>query len=283
MASSRTLGKYLTPQQHQRLSIAEIHRLWNDELHRAAGRTPCKFNPSIVAEAFGTSKSEPNDVAKRLNEIKRFGKWQDAAGNLYENDCIDYDLIELIQKGELRAYPGKDSSAEPIRIDDVQGINLRPKTGKYFIDRDELGGFLFRQGHPLPKFWYRPQDEAIYRDRLAEQRESVREMREHLKMVISDNERLQQELLEPRAFMNPEHPFFAPELEAAVAVWLEMFEHKKTGDIVADKPKMALWLNANRAEQLGAQDKGISKAIDRIVTIANYRKTPGRPRTRKLT
>ncbi len=282
MGSSKTLGKYLTAQHQQRLSIADIHRLWNAELHQAEGRTPyASSHPDSTLQSVEVSP-DPAGIFKAFNELTKIGKWQDAAGNIVSDDQIDWDLAELIQKGELRTYPGKDPSINPIPVKDIQGINIRPKTRSYFIDRDELGLFLFRQGHPLPKFWYKSQDENIYQDRLAKQHDSVREMREHLKSVISANKRLKQDLLKIRPFMDSEHPFFAPELEAAVAVWLEMFDHKNKGDIVADKPTMALWLNENRETELGIREKGIGKAIDRIVIVANYRKTPGRPRTRNI-
>jgi hypothetical protein len=282
MGSSKTLGKYLTAQHQQRLSIAEIHRLWNAELHQAEGRTPYASSHPNSTPQSGEVSPDPADIFKAFNELTKIGKWHDAAGNIVSDDQIDWDLAELIQKGELRTYPGKDPSINPIPVKDIQGINIRPKTRSYFVDRDELGLFLFRQGHPLPKFWYEAQDENIYQDQLAKQNDSVREMREHLKLVISENEHLRQDLLKARPFMDPEHPFFAPELEAAVAVWLEMYDHRNKGDIVAGKPTMESWLKANRATELGIQVKSIRKAIDRIIIVANYNKTPGRPRTRKI-
>ena len=281
MAFSKTLGKYLSPKQNQRLSIAEIHRLWNAEQHQAAGRIPYTYkDPQTPTD--NESLFDPTVIKALVENISNIGKWQDEKGDAYANDQIDFDLIELIQQGELRAYPGKDATVAPIPAEELQHTNLRPETSKYFIDREELGCFLAKHGHTLPAFWYEPGDETIYLDKLATRRESVTEQREQLKAVLAEKEQLERDLLNARPFMDPEHPFFAPELEAAVAVWLEMFNHKQEGEIVADKPKMGLWLEENRHEQLGVGGKGINKAIDRIVTVANYRKIPGRPRKRKL-
>ena len=56
--------------------------------------------------------------------------------------------------------------------------------------------------------------------------------------------------------MDPEHPFFAPELEAAVALWLELFRNRQQTDLVAHKPTMELWLKENRHETLSIGGKG---------------------------
>ena len=42
MAHSKTLDKYLAPKEQQRLSLDEVDRQWNIELHREAGRVAYK-------------------------------------------------------------------------------------------------------------------------------------------------------------------------------------------------------------------------------------------------
>jgi hypothetical protein len=56
VAHSKTLGKYLTPKEHLRLSLDEIDRQWNIELHRDAGRVP--YQPETAVDA---REGEPID------------------------------------------------------------------------------------------------------------------------------------------------------------------------------------------------------------------------------
>ncbi|VAX12440.1 hypothetical protein MNBD_GAMMA24-1340, partial [hydrothermal vent metagenome] len=175
MGSSKTLGKYLTAQHQQRLSIAEVHRLWNDELHHSEGRTPCSINTATPSIRTDSEKPDLVNISAITEHLLKLGKWQDASGSTYSDDHIDWDIAELIQKGELQAYPGKDPSTHPIPVEELQGVNLRPLTSRHYIDRDELGCFLYSQGHPLPAFWYKPADEMLYKDRIAKQQQSVKE------------------------------------------------------------------------------------------------------------
>jgi hypothetical protein len=188
-------------------------------------------------------------------------------------------LIELVQKGDLRTFPSKDPDAHAIQIAEIPEIDLSGNTAAYFIDRDDLGCFLVGRVHPLPRFWYEPGDEAIYENRIAAQAESVDAQREHLKAVVAENESLKRQLLDARPFMNPKHPHFAPELEAAVQLWVDLFSDKPADAPVAYTPTMGRWLRTNRLEAVRTKDGKVSNsAIERITTVANPRKEGGRPR-----
>jgi hypothetical protein len=231
-------------------------------------------------------KKEPFDwqhFAVVANELGNLHKWQDEEGNLYENDKIAWDLVELIQKGDLRTYRSKDPTAPAVTVKELQGVNLTRKTSEYFIDRDDLGCFLAGRGHTLPRFWYEAEDRTIYRSQLEQRAESVNDLREHLKAVVAENESLKRQLLNARPFMDPEHPHFAPELEAGVQLWLDSFGDKPADAPVAKKPTMANWLKLHRSEAITTKDgKPSDNAIERIVMVANPRKEGGRPRKSKI-
>ena len=94
-------------------------------------------------------------------DFQNIFKWQDAAGNLYDNDEIALDLIGLIEQGELRAFPSNDANIPAIPADGLPRVDLRENTTRYFIDRVDLGCFLVARGHPLPSFWYEAEDVGI--------------------------------------------------------------------------------------------------------------------------
>jgi hypothetical protein len=277
VAHSKTLGKYLAPKEQQRLSLDEVDQQWNIELHREAGRVP--YKPKTPVETREEGPINWQQVGSVLMDFQNIFKWQDAEGKVYDNDEIALDLIGLIEKGDLRAFPSKDTNVSAMPVDGLPEVNLRENTTRYFIDRDELGCFLVARGHPLPRFWYEGEDVNIYENRLAAQAESLVAQREHLKAVVTENESLKQQLLNARPFMNPGHPHFAPELEAAVQLWHELFSEQPADVSVAKKPAMASWLRANRPDAIVTPDgKPSESAIERITTFANPRKEGGRPR-----
>jgi hypothetical protein len=279
VARSATLGKYLNPKNQQRLSVDNIHALWNAEEHRAAGRIP--YQRKIDQAAI---KKDPHNGAllgAAMMEMLDRHKWQDEAGNLYEHDPISSDLIELIRKGDLRAFRSGIPEATPVAVDELAGIEI--KSAEYFIDRDDLGCFLVARGHSLPRFWYEPEDVSEYENRLSKQTESFINLRDHHKALIEENESLKQEMLDARPFMNPEHPHFSPELEATVQLWLELFSQKPADARVAQKPAMESWLTTHRPEAFKSKGgHSSSNALARIVSVANPRKEGGRPRKSKL-
>jgi hypothetical protein len=277
MAHSKTLGKHLAPKEQQRLSLDEVDRQWNIELHRDAGRVP--YTPKTPVETREEGPINWQQVGSVLRDFQNIFKWQDAEGKVYDNDEIALDLIGLIEKGDLRTFPSKDANVPAIPADALPEVDLRENTARMFIDRDELGCFLVARGHPLPHFWYDGEDVAIYENRLASQKESVIAQREHLKVVVAENESLKRQVLDAQPFMDPEHPQFAPELEAAVQLWLDLFSEKPAGAPIAKKPAMSSWLKTNRPKAIATKDGTPSEnAIERITMVANPRKTGGRPR-----
>lgn len=81
-------------------------------------------------------------------------------------------------------------------------------------------------------------------------------------------------------YLDPEHPRFAPKLDAAVRAW------NATSDLSALKgrtPKQALmkWLRENAAAYGWTNDDGTpsDNTLDEIAKIANWRPTGGAPKT----
>jgi len=68
-------------------------------------------------------------------------------------------------------------------------------------------------------------------------------------------------------FMDPDHPCFAPELEAAVSAWAALFS---AGDNSKLNPpeQIKRWLKQYRPDLS-------DRAIDRLSIVANYKRLPG--------
>ena len=269
MAHSKTLGKYLAPKEQQRLSLDEVDRQWNIELHHDAGRVP--YQPKTPVETREEGPINWQQLGSVLMDFQNIFKWQDAEGNVYDNDEIALDLIGIIEKGDLRAFPSKDTNVPAMPVDGLPEVDLRENTTRYFIDRDELGCFLVARGHSLPHFWYDGEDVAIYENRLAAQKESVIAQRAHLKAVVAENESLKRQLLDARRI-------FCPEGSGRSA--LARLVQRKAGRCpIAKKPAMSSWLKTNRPKAIATKDgKPSESAVERITMVANPAKSGGRPR-----
>lgn len=76
------------------------------------------------------------------------------------------------------------------------------------------------------------------------------------------------------SFMDPTHDHFAPELALAVAAWRGL--EGKSGFARGSKAALEGWIDANPDAWMGEGELSNS-AKDRIVTLANWRKTGGAP------
>lgn len=290
MDNQSGLCSLLTLKNTQRLSIADIHSRWNDELHYKAGCTRYQpklevaqqnKNPSNIStsidKAKGVSIGIPGFVSAMEDLLNR-GKWVRHDGSFAQDEQINKQLGDLIKRGNLRAFISMDSSVAACQPAELAKINLLKDASKYFIDRDDLGCFLISVNKPLPQFWYNADDTQIYRDRLAREDATLKDVRSQLAEVLKENDELKRQLMNAMPFMNPAHPFFSPELEASVTAWLEHYSQKSAGHMVAKKPKLEQWIKDNRAQAVCQPNGEISKsALERIVMVVNPDKQGGRP------
>lgn len=77
---------------------------------------------------------------------------------------------------------------------------------------------------------------------------------------------------EPAPYLSKEHPCFSAELEAAVAVWMALFEAEGFIKKQAPKKQIEEWLRMHRKLQSFTKE-----AITRIVTLVNPLKKGGSP------
>ena len=83
-------------------------------------------------------------------------------------------------------------------------------------------------------------------------------------------------------YMKSEHELFAPELEAAVSAWIEIFGQKRIDKSRGAKDQLESWLQAHRDRPLSGGDPFSDKAIERITAVATPKqmKAGGRPPNR---
>ena len=86
-------------------------------------------------------------------------------------------------------------------------------------------------------------------------------------------------------YMNPEHEFFAPELEAAVSAWMELFGQKRIDESRGSKEQIESWLQERGDRPLSGGDPFSEKAIGRIAAVVTpkKKKAGGRPPTENKT
>ncbi len=275
------LEDLLSTKKSQRLSIADVHRFWNDELHIEAGHTQYA-SKSITRVAGGSQDPEALilDATTQLRDVMKRDTWENTVGEEARDSDIKNQLIGFIEKGLLPVYESEDPSIFASAPDALKGVNFLVKLTVFFIDREDLGCLLTKHSTPLPAFWYSKSDEVVFQDRLKREAEGKLNTSIHIDLLIKENESLKQELFDARPFMNPEHPLFSAELEAAVAVWLEHYIDKDPeSPSLAKKRNLANWLEVNRPGAVQSSDGStIPKAIERITMIANPIKSGGRPR-----
>lgn len=284
-----SLSDLTAPERHQRLTIAEIHRLWNDELHEKAGREQCKWEEEPSSSQNSTPSAElsssPNlthllGFANTLLRTQKIGRWQDPSGQIACDEPIQEILIRLVKKGDLRAYASMDPEDKPAPIKKLPQVNLKANAHRCLIDRDELGRLLVQEGETLPAFWYSPADQNRYQTEWTQEREEKRALREQRDALRAENEELKRQLDEARAFMNPQHPFFAPELEACVAAWEACYNDKAlSSKTVAKKDTHGEWLIKHRSPVVFNEEGALSeRALQRMSMVVNPNKKSGRPK-----
>lgn len=80
---------------------------------------------------------------------------------------------------------------------------------------------------------------------------------------------------EAEDFMDPNHERFAPELALAVAAWRGVLNQRKIK--TGTKAALEAWIKANTKAWQGGGDEPSPTAIERITTVANWRRTGGAP------
>jgi len=265
----------------QKLSIDDIERYWNHEIHVSAGRTRHKLQLNAKPP---TDPHKKKDLTKQSSELAREqskrGKRQTTDGKLIDDINSANQFSEYAKKGVLKIYAGAESNENPCRTSDLQ--NIKPaQLGKHFIDRDELGCFLISHNKPLPKFWYADNDAKIYRDRLQRQSIETSNTTAQLKLALEEIAQLKKLANEKLPFLDPSHPFFSSELEAATTAWLTHYGDKTIReDVAPKKPKLELWLKEHRKNLVfddnGAANKSLLDRITKLIN-ADHVKSGGRP------
>ena len=271
-----------------RLSIEDIHRRWNDENHQQAGLKPYRLqHPQPIAKE--ASENGQADVVPTLVEqlsgvvehMGKRGKWVNSNGEMAEDEPINVSLFNLVMQGDLKVYPSTDLGDGPCRLEETSMNSLLRKTDKYFVDRGELGRLLLKSGQVLPKFWYGSEDVNIFGDQLSRNSEALTDMKVQVSELLEENKFLKAQLSDAMPFMNPDHPCYTQELEAAVALWLELYSDKEEGAILCKGPARESWLKNNRPEAVCQANGSISQtALERVSMVTNPNKKGGRPPTK---
>ena len=82
-------------------------------------------------------------------------------------------------------------------------------------------------------------------------------------------------------YMKSDHEFFAPELEAAVSVWVALYESGRLKLNVGHKPQSKEWLRQNYDGRTTGHEKLTTRAIERITIVVNPNKRGGAPSTNR--
>lgn len=77
---------------------------------------------------------------------------------------------------------------------------------------------------------------------------------------------------EPAPYLSKDHPYFSAELDAAVSVWMALYESGEFKSKISHKKQIEEWLTTNRKSQSFS-----AAAIERIVTLVNPQKKGGAP------
>ncbi|MES9897473.1 MAG: hypothetical protein ABW148_00425 [Sedimenticola sp.] len=272
------LENLLATRNKKRLSISDIHWLWNTELHQNSGHKP--YQPETVTSGNDSEHDDMLAAFERFKDICKRDTWLNSAGNKAKDSDVQGQLIAFIADGHLPVYESKNPGTPASTPEELKGVNLPRKSATYFIDRNDLGCLLVEHGRSLPSFWYAPAEEAIFQDRLKRQADAGISERHHMETLIEENRKLKAELNNARPFMDTEHPFFSVELEAAVEAWLVHYSDKEPNyPALAKRPKLENWLKENRPK-VALKDTGLPNvnALERISKIANPAKAGGRPR-----
>lgn len=283
---AKLLNNALDIKSFQRLSINDIHQYWNYEIHVSAGRTRYKLQPNTNAATKSHHEKDSIDTFSKIaNELFNLSKWQTSDGKLVEDISIVNEFTELAKKGILSIYAGTESNENPCRTSDLQNKKAH-QLGDFFIDRDELGCFLVSNNKPLPKFWYAKNDIQIYKDQLERQSTETPNAKAQLEHALEEIIQLKKLANGKLPFLDPSHPFFSSELEAAVTAWLENFGNKiNRDDLAPQKPKLELWLKENRKDLVFDGNEQANKSLlDRITKLINadHVKSGGRPPANKI-
>ena len=260
----------------KRLSILDIHRFWNTELHKKSGHN--QYQPEI-ATSDDDAEFDMQIAVARLKNINKRGAWVNPVGDEVQDSDIQGQLITFIADGRLPVYQSQNPGTPASTPEQLKGVNLLRKSATCFIDRNDLGCLLVEYGQSLPGFWYAPADVAIFKDRLKRQAEAGNSEKHHVETLIEENRVLKAELNNARPFMDKAHPLFSAELEAAVEAWLIHYSDKAPGSsALAKKPTLKSWLTKNRPT-ITTNDNGqpIENVLERISMIANPFKSGGRP------
>jgi len=276
MSNRSGLGQLLSLNNTQRLSIADIHQYWNNELHKKAGHTSYQMK-RLDQEA--TQGKIGESVSALFGELVKIGSWETKDGCKADGDSINQTLADLVKRGDLVVYDTQNPKSAPCAPSKIAGVNLTSNAGKYFIDRDDLGVLLVRGGLLLPEFWYKLDDIKAYQDRLSRDAADITDIRHQLAQVIEDNRALNDRLHDSMPYLDPSHPFFSAELEAAVTCWLTHYWDKEEGDAVEKKASLERWIKKNKADVVMQPDDTLSQsAIERIAILVNPNKRGGSPR-----
>ncbi len=270
------LEKLLATKNKKRLSILDIHRLWNTELHQKSGHKPYQLE---AATSGKDSEFDMQEAVARLKDINKRGTWINSVGDEAPDSDIQGQLIAFIADGCLPVYESQNPGTPFSTPEKLKGVNLLRKSATYFIDRNELGCLLVEHNRSLPYFWYTPADEAILQDRLKRHTETGISEKHHMETLVEENRELRAELNNARPFMDKTHPFFSAELEAAIEAWLVHYSDKASDSLaLAKKPTLKNWLAENRP-CITMNDSGqpIENVLERISMIANPFKSGGRP------
>ena len=261
---------------YQRLSVSEIHGYWNKELHRSAGHKRFQVPENDLDKSIAEGNENP--FLQLVKTFSNAGKWVDENGDFVEGESIESDLVEFVDRGDLIAYVGMSPNSEKCSLEGLSGKSLFTKSHKYHLDRDELGRFLLANKIDLPMFWYNDKDVGIYKDQLGRDDLALVDLRNQLADLVNENGLIKAQLLDAMPFMNSDHPYYSPELEAAVALWLDSYSDNEEGAIVRKKPALENWLKDNRSEAVSQADGSVSKAaLERISMVVNPNKQGGRP------
>ena len=82
-------------------------------------------------------------------------------------------------------------------------------------------------------------------------------------------------------YLNPMHPYFNPELEAAVLAWTALYEKRQPADARLSKDHIYTWARTRYDGSSPQRRHFGEKAMERITTLVNANKTGGRLSNKK--
>lgn len=275
MKKQSGLGSLVGVTKRPRLSVREIHAQWNNELHAASGYTRYKIDPSLLKE--NQSESPTDKLMSVVGEMKKSGKWCNENGQLADDEPIERFLFEFALSGKISIYSEPDLTAAPYSVKEKTLNQLVIKSAEFFIDKEELGCFLLKNGKNLPKFWFSSEDETVLKDRVTRGESEAYDKDKQIVKLVEEVEWLKRQLFDVMPFMNPGHHCYSKELEAAVSLWMYCFADKKEGDLLGQLPTLANWLKQNRIDAISQDNGEISEnAIKRVTRLVNPNKKGGR-------